>query len=461
MHRPLVGRALAFTAGLLLAACSNDAKPASAPSTPPDTTSPRGWGAPETIALHTSGPSSPMVALDGAGNAIVVWTQSDGFTYHARIARYEPGKGWGPELPLAIYSAAGQDASSPRVAMNAQGVAFAVWQQEESASVTRGRLWASRYAPGQGWSLPELIDAVGDGSVYSYGAYYPAIAVNEQGGALVAWKQGVGVNSDCFGRSYKAGAGWQAAALVRASCSVGTGYPEPVAIDGSGNGFALWTEGDSSVHALWAARFDATSGWEAPVKLQPEPSGGSGGAIAMNASGTALAGWVQWDGAHSLVWGARYDPATGWGAMQALAPGTSPQGGVRVAIDPGGNGMAIWTQNDGSRRIVASRFLAASGWQPAARVDTSTVAETVEPELAIDASGAVTAAWIWNDWPTSRTIQAARCASGEPWSAPLDISNTAVDSITPKLAVTPDGRAQVVWQQYDGTNGAVGSSRFE
>ena len=94
---------------------------------------------------------SPYSAVDHAGNAFVVWTQDDGYGHRVWFSRYEPASGWSnaEKLPGQSYA----DASDAKVYFDDDGNAMAVWTLSDGAS---RRIWASRFLPGQGWSTPSL-----------------------------------------------------------------------------------------------------------------------------------------------------------------------------------------------------------------------------------------------------------------------------------------------------------------
>jgi hypothetical protein len=92
------------------------------------------WGTAQAI----SGPSSilqtPSLAVDGAGNALAVWTGVDaGFT-SVLWNRYEPASGWGTAAPL---ESVGVSAGKADVAMDAAGNATAVWVENGAVVVRR------------------------------------------------------------------------------------------------------------------------------------------------------------------------------------------------------------------------------------------------------------------------------------------------------------------------------------
>ncbi len=93
-------------------------------------------------------------AVDHAGNAFVVWTQDDGYGHRVWFSRYEPASGWSnaEKLPGQSYA----DASDAKVYFDDEGNAMAVWSLSDGAS---RRIWASRYLSGQGWSTPGLVSS--------------------------------------------------------------------------------------------------------------------------------------------------------------------------------------------------------------------------------------------------------------------------------------------------------------
>src|SRR6266540_5635730 len=98
-----------------------------------------GWG---TAALIDTSATSPQIAMDASGNAIAVYTQTDGTFYNIWTNHYTAGSGWGTSNLIETGSAG--DASSPQIAMLADGNAIAVWQQWDG---WRYNIWANRFVP--------------------------------------------------------------------------------------------------------------------------------------------------------------------------------------------------------------------------------------------------------------------------------------------------------------------------
>lgn len=142
-----------------------------------------GWGDPEPLEADTGVPPLPEVAMDPAGNAIVVWAHWDDSTSTQNIMakRYEDAGGW--QAAEAIDEGTG-DASTPHVAVDPAGNAMAVWQQRDDTIPYTHDIWASHYdaATGQ-WAEPELVETR-DGP-----ASAPRVSLDADGNALAVWRQ--------------------------------------------------------------------------------------------------------------------------------------------------------------------------------------------------------------------------------------------------------------------------------
>lgn len=80
------------------------------------------------------------VAMDSSGNAIVVWQQLDGLYLHVYTNRYRTVSGtWGTMDALVSHSA---NADAPEIAINRNGDAVAVWSESDG---THNTIWSNRY----------------------------------------------------------------------------------------------------------------------------------------------------------------------------------------------------------------------------------------------------------------------------------------------------------------------------
>lgn len=139
------------------------------------------WAAPSLDGTKTNmaGSYSVSVAMDGNGNAIVVWDEIDsGDVVSSWARRFVAGVGGAAvridDLTVGRF---------PRIAMDAAGNAMAVWEKGSSA-------WANRYVAGTGWAGPMLIDDTNGGRSSS-----PEVAVDGNGNAIAVWTKSSGLTS--------------------------------------------------------------------------------------------------------------------------------------------------------------------------------------------------------------------------------------------------------------------------
>jgi Ca2+-binding RTX toxin-like protein len=117
------------------------------------------------------------VAVDGSGNAFVVWQRFDGANNRAQAAARSAGAGlWSTPDDL---SAAGQDAGYPKVAVDGSGNAIAVWSRSDGSN---DRVQAAVHPASSGvWGSVETLSAAGQP------AYFPQVVFDGSGNAFVVW----------------------------------------------------------------------------------------------------------------------------------------------------------------------------------------------------------------------------------------------------------------------------------
>ncbi len=184
--------------------------------------------------------------------------------------------------------------------------------------------------------------------------------------------------------------------------------------------------------------------------------------VAMDAGGNAVSVWEQWDGTGYNIWASRYTPSGGWGTAELIENDDAgwaehPQ----VAVDTGGDAVAVWEQSDGSRyNIWANRYTPAGGWSTAELIEADNAGDAYEPQVAIDSEGNAIA--VWHQWDGTRyNIWANRYTPGSGWDAAgLIETDNAGHAKNPQVAMDPDGNAMVVWYQSDGTMNSILANRY-
>lgn len=203
-----------------------------------------GWSTPVLLEDDDGGAYHPKLAFDAERNAIAVWLQFTGTHYNLRSTRYTANVGWGTVEVIADDGTF--DTWSPELAVDAAGNAIVVWYQSDG---TRENIWSTRYTAESGWEAPTLIehDDAGNASI-------PLIAMDSDGNAIAAWTQLDGGYYTPRANYYTAGAGWGSA--IRLECDDTGGAASPlVAFDPAGNALAVWSQSDGTRNNIWANRY--------------------------------------------------------------------------------------------------------------------------------------------------------------------------------------------------------------
>ena len=141
--------------------------------------------------------SSPQVVFDSSDNALVVWFQSDGIRAQIYYARYTAGTSmWSnaAKIPGQIL----QNAYDPKVAVDSAGNAVVVWFQSNPAQI-----YFARYiAESSLWIGAEKI--LGQPS---NNGFYPQVAVDTAGNATAVWYQFDGTRNQIYASYYSLGSG--------------------------------------------------------------------------------------------------------------------------------------------------------------------------------------------------------------------------------------------------------------
>ena len=140
------------------------------------------FGAAQDVSAAGQKAGFPEVAVDGQGNAIAVWQRFDGTNFIVQAAARAAGGSFGSPQDL---SAAGQTANDPQVAVDGQGNAIAVWSRSNGTNFI---VQAAARAAGGSFGSPQDLSAAGQD------AHVPEAAVDGQGNAIAVWSRSNGTN---------------------------------------------------------------------------------------------------------------------------------------------------------------------------------------------------------------------------------------------------------------------------
>lgn len=140
------------------------------------------WSNPEDLSDSGNQISDVQVALDRKGNAIAVWTRSDGTNMVVQTASRPISGQWSQAVDLSL---AGEDALSPSLAINTAGNAIATWQRSDGVySIVQV---AKKPAKGN-WSSPIDLTETGED------ATIPRVAQGPSNAGVIVWKRSDGAD---------------------------------------------------------------------------------------------------------------------------------------------------------------------------------------------------------------------------------------------------------------------------
>ncbi len=413
-----------------------------------------GWQVAELIETNNAGAQDPQIAIDANGNAIAVWEQSDGTRDSIWANRYTAGSGWGSAQLIETDNAG--NAESPQIAFDANGNAIAVWSQSDG---TRLNIWANRYtASTDSWGTAELVENDDNGAVN------PQIAIDANGNAIVVWLQSNGTAGSIWANRYIPNFGWGSAQLIETD-DTGDARAPQIAIDANGNAIAVWSQEEGFRDNIWVNRYTASNGsWGTAQLIETDDGFAYSPQIAIDANGNAIAVWKQLDGARWNIRANRYMLGTDWGTAKQIGDcgNHSYCGRPQIAIDANGNAIAVWrlfSVGAGDTGILANRFSAGSGWGTAESIKANS-GSTGYPQVTVNANGNAIAVWPQSDG-TRYNIWANRYTPASGWgTAQLTETDNAGGASDPQIAIDANGNAIAVWEQFDGTRYNIWANRW-
>lgn len=412
------------------------------------------WGEARLIEISNAGSAeAPQVAFGPNGDAFAVWYQSDGTDFNIWSNRFTPDAGWGAAELIETDDT--DSAFTPHVAVDSEGNAIAVWRQSDG---TRFNIWANRFTPSGGWGAPELLESDNAGN-----ALTPRVAIDADGNALAVWYQTDGTRNNIWSNRFTPSGGWDTAELIETN-NAGSASGPRIAFDADGNAVAVWQQSDGTRNNIWSNRFTPSGGWGAAELIENDNVGSASiPDVAVDPAGNALAVWYQSDGTWFNIESNRFTPTGGWGTAELIEISNAGSAFVpRVSLDRDGNGLAVWYQWDGTRNnIWSNRYTPSEGWGTAELIETEDLGSAFNPEVAVDPEGNGFAVWYQFDG-TNNNVWANRFTRSGGWgTAELLEEDDAGGAVVPTVAVGPDGRAVAAWYQSDGTRFNILANRFE
>ena len=415
--------------------------------------------------------SKPQVALDGDGNAVVVFKQSDGSMNRIYATRWD-GTAWsGMEQLDTGTTGYSPDTRIPKVSVDATGNAVAVFEQYDGLEGQHGllgRVYARRWN-GTSWTDVVPIDNEAARTPGSYGASGPVVAVGQYGStayysAVALFLQRSGAPM-CFTSSRVYANRWNGVAWSGvAPLDIGYGatrsiFPQ-VAIAENGNAVAVFSSSDINRpdYQLYANVWNGAS-WTGAVLIDDGVEGNvTNPQVGVDASGNAVVVFEAPDKDYNelqRIYATRWNGAS-WTVPVVIDAGTGRSAsGARVGVDASGNAVVVFQQQvlpSVTCRVYAN-YWNGTAWTGAVPIDDRAAGEInsyVGP-VAVNASGNAVALFTRNDGGAWDRIYANRW-NGTAWTG-AELIASGMDNSYPQIAIDASGNAMVVFTKSDGSIG--------
>lgn len=342
----------------------------------------------------------PSIASDGAGGAIVAWVDNRGSSmdiYAQRISAVGTVR-WNTD-GVALCTAAG-DQSGPSIAPDGAGGAIVAWTDRRSGDwdVYAQRISASGTVQ---WATDGVVLRAGPGHQGS-----PIIASDGAGGAVVTWWDDGGGYEAFYAQRISASGTTQWTASGVAVCTAASTRWEPKIIsDGTGGAIVTWKDYRSgSNYDIYAQRISAggTVQWTANGVAVCVATGDQGWpTLASDGAGGAIVAWRDYRGSSPDIYAQRI---TGGGEAQWTANGvavctaTFVQWWPSILSDGAAGAIIAWEDEraGGSYDIYAQRVsgTGAAQWTANGVAICTATGEQLRATIASDGAGGAIVAWL-------------------------------------------------------------------
>jgi len=285
------------------------------------------------------------------------------------------------------------------------------------------------------------------------------VALDTQGVAWAVWEERHGSDSDIYFSRRTEGV-WEPPQPVSAAPGLWEEWPS-LAFAPDGTAWVAWAVSTAEDEIGILVSHWEGDAWSTPVPvLGTSALSGRQPALAAGPNGDLWLAWVGHDGTDREIYASHWDGATGgavvWSAPQqigeddadSLAYDTFP----RLAMDDSGEVWLVWVSYEvpTGTEVHASRWDGTT-WAPQQQISTTDETPDTEPALALDAAGNPWVAWqglpddnarywriLGSHWDPADTDWTAEAVVSSP-------SSVEVDELRPGLAFDANAQPHLAW----------------
>jgi hypothetical protein len=395
------------------------------------------WLPPTSISGHTRKAYKPQIAINAAGEAVAVWSRSIGESAVIQSASRPPRGPWSAPTTISVKT---RRSFEPQVAINAAGEAVAIWRSTDGKHPT---VQSASRPPGGTWPTPTNLSTGGHGNSN------PQIALDDAGEAVAVWELSDGVIFIVRGASRSPGGTWSAPTDL--SIREWSGFEPQVVIAPGGEAVAVWAHNNGMTFVIQSASRLPGRNWSAPAAISVKTQLAAEPQIAVDAGGEAVAVWESFSHSGEAIQSASHPPGGTWSAPARLSAKKKDEPSQpRIAIEAGGEAVAVWEIYDDDGSFIQSASRPAGGTWSAPAVLTEKGQGVENPQIAIDTAHEAVAVWERFKGRDGDIVQSAARSPAGAWSAPTTISGKGTGFFDSRVVMGAAGEAMAIWRRTDG-----------
>ncbi len=377
----------------------------------------------------TSRQDPPSVAMDGAGDFVVVWPTFDGDSYGVAGRAFDnTGAPLTPQFAVNTYTTSSQ--YNCAVAADRNGDFVVVWTSYGQTGAGAD-VFARRYVGGNPTGPEFLVNTYTTGDQYTFGPQ--TVAMAPSGEFVVVWVSTGGQDGNgygVFGQRFDASGNKLGTEFQVNTYTTGNQTYPAVAMNAGREFVVAWQSfgQDGSDYGIIARRYDGTgTPVTGEIAVNTYTTGRqSDPAVAMDRSGNFVVEWVGLgqDGNNNGIVARRFDP-TGAPLTAEIAVNTyttNNQDTPAIAMDPDGNFVCTWQSllQDGDDWGVYAQAFDSSATPVGTefRVNATTALRQWTPAIAIGHHDSFAVVFSGLTTPTEENVFARLSA---PWAGHSDV----------------------------------------
>jgi LPXTG-motif cell wall-anchored protein len=341
------------------------------------------WSTPVNLSLPGGDAYSAEVEIDSNGLAIAVWQRYDGSDYIIQSSKSLNGAAWSTPVNLSLT---GGDASSAKVAIDSNGLATAVWYRYNGSNWI---IQSSTSLNGAAWSTPVNLSLPGED------ATTPQVAIDSNGLATAVWEWYDGSDDIIQSSTSLNGAAWSTP--VDVSLPLGSTESPRLAISSTGLATAVWERYDGSDYIIQSSTSLNGAAWSTPVNLSLPGGNAYSPRVAIDSTGLATAVWARDDGSDYIIQSSTSLNGAAWSVPVNISPVGEDTSDPQLTVNSSNLVTVVWegefSDSVSDDVIKSSTSLNGAAWSTPVSLFADEGLDADDPEVTVDSTGLVTAVW--------------------------------------------------------------------